>query len=713
MSGVFEHRPEVAASGDEAVAAGRDIGVAVTGAGAVGTQHIGPYQHVEKAVTVPPDAVSLPARVPRTLNLPDRAGSLFVGREPELARLDEAFLRTGGVVVHAVHGLGGIGKSTLAAHWAGRRAADFNPVWWITAETRADLDTGLAALARALYPALVGTVPEEALREATLQWLAGSEGWLLVLDNVMDPADVTWLLDRTPNGRFLITSRCGAASWRGTAESMDLDVLEPAEAVRLFTQIYDGPDVGVEELCAELGFLPLAVDQAAAYCREAAVTPRAYREWLATYPARLHAATAEGGDAERTVARVWRMTIDRLADTPLAEVFLRIIAWYGSDGVPRDLLAPLADPLTLADVLRRLAAHSMIRLHGGTVSVHRLVQAVARTPDERAREASERTVAEARRMAVALLGDAMSRPPGEGGGVASGRRYAEHAEALAAHVGEDCDDDILPTVLGMAGTLLGVATAHERSLALVERAVALAARTYGPDDTRYLNLRRALAAACEASGRRDRAIALYEEVLAECEATLGADHTETIDARGRLIGIRLDGPDLETGLHRLADHLKHVERVLGPEHPVLLNAMRPLLKRYRMLAEAAPESHGAGAVEAIERYLALARDKLQAEHVMTTADFMWELVAVRLATGDVERAVTAAEELVDFSREHWGADSFGALLARRQLALALMKAGDKDRARTLVSALLADCERALGDTPTAREFRSAVLAVLD
>ena len=67
-------------------------------------------------------------------NLP-RPG-LFVGRESELAQLDAAMTGPGGVVVQAVHGLGGVGKSTLAAEWAAARAAEYSLTWWITAAAR-------------------------------------------------------------------------------------------------------------------------------------------------------------------------------------------------------------------------------------------------------------------------------------------------------------------------------------------------------------------------------------------------------------------------------------------------------------------------------------------------------------------------------------------------------------------------------------------------
>ena len=79
-------------------------------------------------------------------NLPTRPG-LFVGRAHELARLDAAMAGPGGAVVQAVHGLGGVGKSTLAARWAAAHAGDYLVTWWITATTPADIDAGLAALA--------------------------------------------------------------------------------------------------------------------------------------------------------------------------------------------------------------------------------------------------------------------------------------------------------------------------------------------------------------------------------------------------------------------------------------------------------------------------------------------------------------------------------------------------------------------------------------
>ena len=271
-------------------------------------------------------------------NLP-RPG-LFVGRMSDLARLDTAMAGPGGVVVHAVHGLGGIGKSTLAARWAAAHASDYTLTWWITAATPADIDAGLAALAIALQPALTGALPLEALREGAVQWLAARSEWLVILDNVTDPADVAPLLARASAGRYLITSR-GTSGWHATgAVQVRLDVLDPAEAQAMLAAIL-APDQprgldGAAELCAELGFLPLAIEQAGAYLAQAGATPREYLDLLARYPAAMYQAAPEGGDAARTIARIWRVTLDRLAGDPLAGQVLRILAWYAPEQHPPD-----------------------------------------------------------------------------------------------------------------------------------------------------------------------------------------------------------------------------------------------------------------------------------------------------------------------------------------------------------------------------------------
>ncbi|MFG2903276.1 NB-ARC domain-containing protein [Streptomyces zaomyceticus] len=389
----FTRRTRATRPGDhpvtaDATASGeRAIAISTQGGAFLGVASTGDHTTI---VHVPPEELRPPAHVdapPGLLSLPARRAA-FVGRDRELALLDGTSERTDPLVVQALHGLGGVGKSALAAQWAATRADADNPVWWITADTPTALSAGLAALATALQPALAQLPPDQ-LTERAVQWLTTHQGWLLVLDNVTDPAHVQPLLARVRSGRILITSR-RASGWHDVAVPVPLDTLTAEESHALLTRVLaqgaghsTAPLDGAAELCAELGHLPLAIEQAAGYVAETGISPRTYLDLLATHPADMYHQGGEGQHGERTMSRIWNVTLDRLSDTPLAGRILRVLAWYAPDAIPRYLLDGLGKAPAVHKALGRLAAYSMITLDGDTVKVHRLVQALARTPDPR------------------------------------------------------------------------------------------------------------------------------------------------------------------------------------------------------------------------------------------------------------------------------------------------------------------------------------------
>ncbi|NRQ38929.1 AAA family ATPase, partial [Nonomuraea sp. NN258] len=316
-------------------------------------------QTITQATVLPAQALRPVIEVdapPATMNVPGHQ-QLFVGRTDELAALETALQASGPVVVAAVHGLGGIGKSTLAARYAGTHTEVFNPVWWITADSSADVQAGLAGLAGALQPELAAALPLEALAERATAWLAAHRDWLLILDNLTHPAELAPLLARIPAGRVLITSRLSQGWHTLGARVQRLDVLTETQALELLTRIAASasgtpPEAewdGAVELVRELGCLPLAIEQAAAYLRQNQLSPRAYLDLLTAYPATMYGQSAEGGDAQRTIARIWRLTLDKLAQVPLAVDLLRILAWYAPESIPRDVLDGLTDLAVLAN----------------------------------------------------------------------------------------------------------------------------------------------------------------------------------------------------------------------------------------------------------------------------------------------------------------------------------------------------------------------------
>ncbi|MEU4268104.1 tetratricopeptide repeat protein [Streptomyces sp. NPDC026092] len=647
------------ASGDRSVAAG----------GGIGRVNTGDYvTQVERATLLPAEALTLSAS--GLVHLPERT-KLFVGRERELALLDEDM-----EPVQVICGLGGIGKSTLAARWAANRVPDHQLVWWITAETPAELDAGLAELARAMQPSVVGVLPEDALRERALQWLATHDGWLLVLDNVSDPADLRPLLARAGGGRILVTSR-RASGWQDIGRTVALEVLGPGEAAELFRGVCDAAD-GLDDLCAELGYLPLALKQAAAYCAEAGITPRTYLELLAEYPAEMFAATAEGGEAARTLARVWQVTLDRLGDTPLAVTVLRVIAWWAPEGIPRWLLEPLGTPLEVTEAVRRLAAHSMITLRDGELAVHRLVQAVVRA------DLAEATVT-ARRLSTRLLFQVEVKEPPASDRVR--RQVAVHAEALAACTDPDEDTESDALLFLLSSAYLGTEMAVSRALPLSVRAEKSRRRILGPDHPGTLLAAENVALHASFANEGVQAVELLTTALTERLRTLGREDPATLATRERLARtLRQQDPKRAEAL--LTENIADCERFLGAAHPQTIQS------RYALL-----EARFGGIVEvaALEE-LVVAVDRAEPEDPDLGAMIKRDLIFALATRGEVERALALAAEVVEESRRRLGDHDARVYLLHLTTIQVLHVDGQTQRARALGAALLEDCLRVFGES---------------
>src|SRR3954447_18099019 len=142
----------------------------------------------------PPGVWKVPPRNPR-----------FTGRDGMLTELRRR-LHAGEatLVVQALYGLGGVGKTQLALEYAHRFAADYDLVWWINAEQPVLIPDQLAGLAARLDLPAGPTVA--ATLERLLAELRGRNRWLLLFDNAERPGDVA---DFRPGGagHVLITSR--------------------------------------------------------------------------------------------------------------------------------------------------------------------------------------------------------------------------------------------------------------------------------------------------------------------------------------------------------------------------------------------------------------------------------------------------------------------------------------------------------------------------
>ena len=189
------------------------------------------------------DPVSSPAPAPRQL---PGAVAQFTGRSAELTRLSELLDQVGGhapgtVVISAIGGTAGVGKTALAVHWA-HQVADRFPDGQLYVNLRgydpdqvvpaADV---LAGFLRALGVPGSDVPPGTDDRAARYRSLVSGRRMLVVLDNAGSVEQVRPLLPGTPACVTVVTSRDSLAGLvaREGAVRLDLDLLPAAEAVSL------------------------------------------------------------------------------------------------------------------------------------------------------------------------------------------------------------------------------------------------------------------------------------------------------------------------------------------------------------------------------------------------------------------------------------------------------------------------------------------------
>src|SRR6185369_7335361 len=117
------------------------------------------------------------------------------------------------------------------------------------------------------------------------------------------------------------------------------------------------------------------------------------------------------------------------------------------------LLDGLADPPAVLRAVGRLAAYSMLTAAAGTLAMHRLVQAVTRTPDPGDPHRDPRLIDAARDQATCQLVDALPEPQ-DPAGWPDWRMLLPHIDALASHAPPDIDTDTTASLLYYAGLFL-------------------------------------------------------------------------------------------------------------------------------------------------------------------------------------------------------------------------------------------------------------------
>ncbi|MGH7737788.1 MAG: FxSxx-COOH system tetratricopeptide repeat protein [Candidatus Tyrphobacter sp.] len=265
----------------------------------------------------------------------------FSGRESELMELTAAFASGSSVAV--VHGLGGIGKSSVAREYACRSRERYSVIWWLNAQTEDGIIDGLLRLGTLFVRGLDQLQDRRAAAARVIGTMFGGseKPALLIFDNLEDERLLrSW--QPAMGAQILVTSR--NAAWSSTASIVPLrpwSIAQASDYVRRESRRADLTEDDAAEIAEVLGMLPLALAHAAAYLRATrVVTPRRYLERITEHMK----SAPRGAEYPRSVFATFTTAIDRAEqEAPGATAVVCFAACFAPEDIPDELFRQAID----------------------------------------------------------------------------------------------------------------------------------------------------------------------------------------------------------------------------------------------------------------------------------------------------------------------------------------------------------------------------------
>lgn len=300
-------------------------------------------------------------------------------------------LKENGVAV--ITGLGGIGKTQLAANYVSTYISEYKLIGWINASDAVSIQNSYFELIEKLEPRFCNIeTNKDYVFGYIKKWLDNNDKWLMIYDNVKNLMEISELLPNPINGHIIITSQ--NAKWSKFNPTIELTNLNSQESIKfLMKRSEKDYEIDMEELVLTLDNFPLALEHAASYVHK---TSRSFSYYLNKFKLRkseMLSNAKKPDDYNYTIATTWEIAFDEIKEScPDAIEFLYFISFLAPDNIPLEMLKTekksdiniieiLSDDLRIDNAIQNLLNYSLINCDNNftnMINVHRLVQAVIR-----------------------------------------------------------------------------------------------------------------------------------------------------------------------------------------------------------------------------------------------------------------------------------------------------------------------------------------------
>jgi tetratricopeptide (TPR) repeat protein len=549
-------------------------------------------------------------------NVPFERNKFFTGRGDVLGQL-ETELQNGAVALSqaaAISGLGGIGKTQTAVEFAYLHQGDYDEVLWVGAESELTLVSGFAALAALLDLPEKDAAQQQLAVQAVQHWLLANHKWLLILDNADDLPLARRFVPRGVRGHVLYTTRSGATGQ--VAKKITLEKLSDEDGARLLLKRSGKPDTedspewnDAKDISAEMGGLPLALEQAGAYVEENFLRLADYLELYRAEGVRLlekHGALSNQDHNSVTVT--FSIAFEQLAaSNPAAAALLRLCALLASDDIPEEIFEKgahelsdnpkgrwldrflvnlkllmrqkdksalgsiLQSPSQRSELIGEVCRRSLLTRDASdhSLSIHRLVQAVLR---EEMTDAEKCQYIEG---ALLLLNWAFGEVEFENWPLCE--RLLPHALACLQFAAQlDIESESVAALNNRAAFYMKARAQSAAAEPLFERALAVWTKVWGPDHIKTATALNNLAGLYETQGKLSEAEPLYQRALAIDEEALGLEHPNTAIDLNNLAALYCAQGKVSEAEPLYKRALAILEKALGLEHPTTVTVRKNL-----------------------------------------------------------------------------------------------------------------------------------------
>jgi len=625
---------------------------------------------------------------------PDR----LVGRDSVLAELYESLHRGSGETAvtaqHvALHGMGGIGKTALAASYCDEYRDEYGLIWWVPAETTAGLEDQYVVFARWLG---FGELEPQGALARIQGHLDERDSWLVVYDNAQDRNTIRpWLLRGLNGGAVLVTSRDPT----GWANRVPVDKLATEVASGWVVEATGDPDqTAAATLAEELDGLPLALAQAIAYIDGTGIGISGYLDRFRTEKIRL-LGLGEPVGYEGTVDATVTLAYEQLTETdPTAGRLIDLAAYCAPDHIPTELVAHPdtinVDDQILIDQATAAARRSgLIDRTGDLFSIHRLTQDVIR---------HHHTDTEPLATLVTRLREIYPAEPREPDSWDLCGLLTPHLRSVWGYNQPDpTQPEATSWLLDRAATYLQYRVGnYPEAKSLFVAAFDIRRRTLGEEHPDTLYSINNLATVLRAMGEFDEARQLNQQVLDIRRRTLGEEHPNTLISMNNLALVLRDVGELDEARQLTQQAFDIRRRTLGEEHPDTLYSMNNLAGVLRAVGELDE------ARQLNQQVFDISRRTLGEEHPDPLIS-MNNLAVVLRAVGELDEARQLNQQVFDIRRRTLGEEHPDTLYSINNLAVVLQTMGELDEARQLWEEALPAAIRVWGDDhPNTQAIRS-------